>query len=174
LISSRTSSLRSEAFLWLLVLFLGLKAESSPIFDALKGQVGGDFHYKHYNDEGQVLWLIGGENPTFGADMKVTIQKPRLVIVQASGNALLTSKLATYDTTKRSCTLTGNVRVKNFSDASFEGDDLSVRLDDRSLNFYSPFEARQGPLSLKAQEGRYFSEGQRFQTEGKTQVEYLP
>jgi LPS export ABC transporter protein LptC len=174
LISSRISLPKSELLLWLLVLSFGLIAETNSVLGALKGQSGGDFRYKHYNDEGKVLWLIEGKKPTFGEDLEVTILKPKLVIVQASGNALLTSNSATYDTAGKLCSLSGNVTVNNFSEAFFQGDDLKVLLKDRSLSFSSPFQARQGPLSLSASKGRFFSEDQRFETEGKTQVEYLP
>ena len=68
----------------------------------------------------------------------------------------------------------GNVIVNNFSKASFRGQELSILLEDRSLTFPSPFKARQGPLSLSATKGRFYAEDQRFETEGKTRVEYLP
>lgn len=138
------------------------------------GQSGGDFQYKHYNDDGKVLWLIEGSKPTFNEKLEVTIEKPRLVIVQPTGNALLTSAKATYDTSAKFCSLSGNVTVDNFSNAYFRGDHLKVLLDNNSLSFSAPFEARRGPLSLKARKGKFFAEDQRFETEGKTQVEYLP
>jgi len=160
--------------LWFLALASGLIAEPSPVLEALKGQVGGDFQYKHYSEVGEVLWFIEGYQPTFTEDLRVTIQRPRLIIVQASGNALITSLEAIYSTAGHYCALSGNVRVNNFSNAFFRGNDLKVHLEDRSLSFSSSFEARQGPLSLSAQKGRFFSADQRFVTEGRTQIEYLP
>lgn len=147
---------------------------SDQPLDFLKNTKADRFEYPHYNEDGILVWILKGREPTFIENDDILVSEPTITFYEKKGQAIIKADKAIFVGKNKICKMSGNVRANNVEGYQFQSQQADFFLELKKIVFPSVFSVKLRELQFKSEDG-YFDMNQKIlKSKGTTELEYQP